>query len=109
VELIHDLPPDITKAVTCRVWCNAKVVRIDQQLTIDQQLAEVKLGIPLACAATAGSIGVKGLGRGLLGQALGRRIQSNYDPTGRVVEVAEVADSSLDNRILRGVDGIIST
>jgi hypothetical protein len=103
VELIHDLPPDITKAVTCRVWCNAKVVRIDRQLT------EVKLGIPLACAATAGSIGVKGLGRGLLGQALGRRIQSNYDPTGRVVEVAEVADSSLDNRILRGVDGIIST
>jgi hypothetical protein len=103
VELIHDLPPDITKAVTCRVWCNAKVVRIDRQLT------EVKLGIPLACAATAGSIGVKGLGRGLLGQALGQRIQSNYDPTGRVVEVAEVADSSLDNRILRGVDGIIST
>jgi hypothetical protein len=50
VELIHDLPPDITKAVTCRVWCNAKVVRIDRQLT------EVKLGIPLACAATAGTL-----------------------------------------------------
>jgi hypothetical protein len=42
VALLLDLPPDITKAGTCRVWCNAKVVRIDQQLT------EGKFGIALA-------------------------------------------------------------
>jgi c-di-GMP-binding flagellar brake protein YcgR len=42
VALILDLPPDITKAGSCRVWCEAKVVRIDQQLT------EGKFGIALA-------------------------------------------------------------
>ena len=33
VALILDLPPDIPKAGTGRGWCNAKVLRIDQQLT----------------------------------------------------------------------------
>ena len=33
LTMILDLPPEITKAGTSRVWCNAKVVRIDQQLT----------------------------------------------------------------------------
>ena len=36
VALILDLPPDITKAGRRRVWCKAKVVRIDRQLTDGQ-------------------------------------------------------------------------
>jgi PilZ domain-containing protein len=42
VVLILDFPPEITKAGARRVWCRAKVVRIDQQLT------DGKFGIALA-------------------------------------------------------------
>jgi PilZ domain len=33
VTLIIDLPPDITKSGTLRIWCEAKVLRISAQLT----------------------------------------------------------------------------
>jgi len=42
VALILDLPPEITKARSSRIWCEAKVVRIDEQLT------EGKFGIAFA-------------------------------------------------------------
>ena len=42
LTIVLDLPPEITKAGTSHVWCNAKVVRIDRQLT------EGKFGVGLA-------------------------------------------------------------
>ena len=40
--LILDFPPDITRAGLSRVWCKARVLRIDEQLT------EGRFGIALA-------------------------------------------------------------
>jgi len=42
VALILDFPPDITRAGLSRVWCKARVLRIDEQLT------EGRFGIALA-------------------------------------------------------------